>query len=213
MSAVVASFATVYSAALRGEECAILDGSGGRRPLPVRRWARSASPTDRLILAQCHGPTLDVGCGPGRMTRALAELGHPALGIDLVPEAVRQARARGVAALVRDVFAPVPAEGRWASVLLADGNIGIGGDPRRLLGRVADLVEPGGRVVVDLAEPGTGVHTRSLRLATATRSSRPFSWAVVGPESMAAVLPGTGLVVESLHDHDDRWFAVLRRGA
>ena len=31
--------------------------------------------------------------------------------------------------LRRDLFAPLPGEGRWHHVLLADGNIGIGGDP------------------------------------------------------------------------------------
>ena len=40
---------------------------------------------------------------------------------------------RGGAALRRDVFAPLPGEGRWYTALLADGNVGIGGDPVALL--------------------------------------------------------------------------------
>ena len=55
---------------------------------------------------------------------------------------------------MRDVFGPLPGEGRWDTALLADGNIGIGGDPVALLARVRELLAPEGRVVVDLAAPG-----------------------------------------------------------
>ena len=55
------------------------------------------------------------------------------------------ARSCGALALHRDVFATVPGTGRWARVLLADGNIGIGGDPDALLSRVAELLKPPGR--------------------------------------------------------------------
>ena len=41
----------------------------------------------------------------------------------------------GGPALVRSVFETLPGEGRWDTVLLMDGNIGIGGDPAALLGR------------------------------------------------------------------------------
>lgn len=81
------------------------------------------------MLAHCVGTTLDIGCGPGRMSQALAARGACVLGIDVVPEAVTLTRARGASALVCDVFAPVLGEGRWDTALLADGNIGIGGGP------------------------------------------------------------------------------------
>ena len=68
----------------------------------------------------------------------------------MVPEAIWQTRDRGVSAILRNVFERVPAEGRWETVLLADGNLGIGGDPVRLLRRMAQLLAPGGRVVADL---------------------------------------------------------------
>ncbi|MET7482724.1 class I SAM-dependent methyltransferase [Streptomyces sp. NPDC005538] len=38
------------------------------------------------------GPVADLGCGPGRFTAHLAELGVPAFGIDLSPRMVEQAR-------------------------------------------------------------------------------------------------------------------------
>ena len=114
--------------------------------------------------------------------------------------------------MLRDVFEPLPGEGRWGTALLADGNIGIGGDPRALLVRVAALLAPGGQVVVDLDAPGTGLETRTLRLETRSRTCRPFAWSVVGADAIGLVVAGTGLVVERLHQHGDRWFAVLRKG-
>ncbi len=52
------------------------------------------------------------------------------------------ARSCGALALHRDVFATVPGTGDGGrGSLLADGNIGIGGDPDALLSRVAELHE------------------------------------------------------------------------
>ena len=151
------SFSEVFGDALRGESCHVHGISVDDQPLPVHEWLRPVSHADRVVLGHCRGATLDVGCGPGRMSAHLAERGHVVLGVDIVREAVDQARRRGVSALRRNVFDPLPGEGRWNTVLLADGNIGIGGAPVRLLRRAADLIERTGRIVCDLAAPGTGV--------------------------------------------------------
>jgi SAM-dependent methyltransferase len=206
------SYAAVFASALRGSPCEVLGLGAEPRPLPVGDWTRQVDGSDRALLAECRGETLDVGCGPGRMTRALAERGHAVLGIDVVPQAIRMTRERGAAALLRDVFEDVPGEGRWATVLLADGNIGIGGDPRALLSRVRALLAPGGRVVADLAPPGNGVVTRRVRLQTSALRSRPFSWSLVGAEAIGTVAIAAGLSVTALQAHGDRWFAVLEKG-
>jgi SAM-dependent methyltransferase len=207
------SYAAVFASALRGDPCEVLGLDVRPHVLPVAEWTRPVDAGDLALLSHCVGETLDVGCGPGRMTRALAERGHAVLGIDVVPEAIRMTRERGGVAIVRDVFQSVPGEGRWATALLADGNIGIGGDPRALLGRLRSLLAPGGRVVVDLAEPGAGVRTRSVRLQTPTLRSRPFAWSVVGADAIGVLAIGAGLSVLGLHAHGDRWFAVLEKGA
>jgi len=69
--------------------------------------------------------------GPGRFVAALAARGIPALGVDISAAAVQMTIQRGGTALHQDLFAPLPGHGRWARVLLADGNIGIGGGPSR----------------------------------------------------------------------------------
>ena len=123
----------MYSDALRGEACTVRGIYADDHPLPVHDWLRPVNHADRALLEHCRGATLDVGCGPGRMSAHLAERGHVVMGVDIVREAVDQATSRGVHALRRDVFDPLPGEGRWNTVLLADGNIGIGGAPVRLL--------------------------------------------------------------------------------
>ena len=72
-------------------------------------------------------------------------------------------------AIRRDVFAAVPGEGRWDCALLADGNIGIGGHPERLLRRLGRIVRPGGHVVVELDADGTDVVHHRWRLRVGSR--------------------------------------------
>jgi len=202
-------FVEVFASALRGVPCDVVGLGPDPSPLPVAHWARDADASDRAVLAHCAGPTLDIGCGPGRMSADLATLGRSVLGIDVVAEAVAQARARGVAALLRDVFSPLPGEGRWATVLLADGNIGIGGNPVRLLRRVHVLLGPHGRAVVDLAPYGLGLRTTTVHLRTARHRSRPFDWSVVGADAVGVVADAAGFVVLGIHEYAGRWFAVL----
>jgi SAM-dependent methyltransferase len=206
------SYAAVFASALRGDACHVVGLADEPHVLPVSEWTRPVDAGDLALLAHCHGETLDVGCGPGRMTKALAERGHAVLGIDVVPEAVRMTRSRGGMALLRDVFESIPGEGRWNTALLADGNIGIGGDPRALLARVRVVLAPGGRIVVDLAAPGVGLRTRTVRLQTAALQCRPFRWSVVGVDAIGTLAIGAGLSVLGLHAHGDRWFAVLEKG-
>ncbi|HEY2099795.1 MAG TPA: class I SAM-dependent methyltransferase, partial [Pseudonocardia sp.] len=71
-----------FDAGLAGRACR-LDRAGGRsRTLHVRRWRADAGRSDRWLLDGCRGPTVDLGCGPGRLVRALSERGVPALGVD-----------------------------------------------------------------------------------------------------------------------------------
>jgi len=201
-------------AAFAGRSCQLVDHAGNPRPMALRRWTGAVDATDRsLLLQRCRGRTIDVGCGPGRLAAGLATLGVPALGIDVSLEAVRQARLRGALAIRRDVFAPVPGEGRWDCALLADGNIGIGGRPERLLGRVHRIVRPGGRVVVELDAEGTDVVHHRWRLRVGRRVTPAFDWAAVGLDAIERVADAAGFVVEDRATTGGRHVAVLRQAA
>jgi SAM-dependent methyltransferase len=203
--------AVVYGAALLGEACLVHGLAAGPRRLPVEAWDGTADAADRDLLAHCAGPTIDVGCGPGRMTEQLASTGVEVLGIDVVGEAVRRTRARGGSALRRDVFGPLPGEGRWGTALLADGNIGIGGDPVRMLRRLRELLAPDGRVVLDLADAGSGVRRFLVTLECGGRRGDPFPWATVGPEALPGLAAEAGFAVLRVEHEHGRWFGVLGR--
>jgi SAM-dependent methyltransferase len=192
-------------------EAVVLRADDGRLlPLEPSRWHGTASPAERDLLAGLSGPVLDVGCGPGRMVEGLARRGVVALGVDPAPGAVALARRRGCAVLQRSVFTPLPGEGRWASLLLLDGNIGIGGDPVRLLQRCRGLVGPTGVVLVEVEAPGWGWLTCRARLERGPERGPWFAWSVVGADAIAAVADWSGLALRSLFRAADcRWFAHL----
>jgi SAM-dependent methyltransferase len=199
----------LYEHALAGRvrpEIEYADGS--RKPLSVDNWLHE-SPGDKSILDRCEGPTLDIGSGPGRLTVALAERGIPALGIDITPYAVDLARSSGALVMLRDVFDRVPGTGRWTTVLLADGNIGIGGDPAALLGRAAQLLAPRGRAIVELDPPGSPLRRERVRLCHSGSADAWFPWAYVGADHIADVAYEAGLGPVEIWTVDDRWFASI----
>lgn len=198
-----------YEAALQSGVGTLVDGRGRTRPLPVPLWLADASEADLALLGRCSGPTLDVGCGPGRMTAALTARGKPALGIDISALAVRMTVARGGVALRRNVFDSVPRIGAWVTVLLADGNIGIGGDPVALLRRCRALLAPTGSVLLDLESPGTGLVLEKVRIEQPGTVGGWFRWCWLGVDALPAVADAAGLAVQQVWANGHRWQARL----
>ena len=204
----------LYAAALmrRPEPLVARDRAGTATKLPTERWLAGAGPADLRLLRRARGPVLDVGCGPGRHVRALAKLGIAALGLDASPAAVRVARERGTQVVHGSVFDAVPATGGWRTVLLLDGNVGIGGDPAALLRRLADLLTDDGSVLCECDPPGRGVRAGPLRLEHARGTSRWFPWAHVSADAVDEVAHCAELAVRARWEDAGRWFAELVPG-
>ena len=104
----------------------------------------------------------------------------------------------------------------------SDSSIADDPDVRAVTGQIAHA-EPGRAIAFSLAreagtiactglaEPGTGIRTRQVRLQTPSLRSRPFPWSVVGADAIGPIAAGAGLTVHGLHTHGDRWFAVLEK--
>lgn len=187
-----------YAAALRTGRGPLFlrRADGWLLPLEVERWCARADVTDRAVLDRCEGAVLDVGCGPGRLVVELAGRGRTVLGIDVSEAAVEHTVGRlapstsgeGAArALRRSVFEPLPGEGRWDTVLLMDGNVGIGGNPPVLLERVAGLLRPGGLLIAETVPVNVDerAEVQVVDVVGALRADGvPFSWARLGTPAL-----------------------------
>ena len=176
------------------------------------QWVGDADAADRGLLARAEGTVLDAGCGPGRLVAELAAQRREAVGIDTSRVAIALTRALGAPAVRRSIFQPVPGEGGWDTVLLADGNIGIGGDPVALLTRCRALLAPGGAILAELDPPGTELRAVRLRLECGTQRGSWFPWAHVGVDAVAGPAAAAGLEVDGVWEQDGRWFAALAAG-
>lgn len=215
----------LYDRALDGERCWIRHDDGELRPLPAHRWLGVRCPDDpcpgdgsggafdedfdEAVTQMCTGPTIELGCGPGRLVARLIQRGVPALGIDRSVAAIRLAGRGGAPVLLGDVFDPLPAMGLWQTVLLVDGNVGLGGDPCRILGRAAELLARGGRCVAEFDGEHIGIRSRWVRLESAYEVGPWFRWASVGVDSAAALAAQVGLTLTGVRLIGDRVIACL----
>jgi SAM-dependent methyltransferase len=195
---------------MRTEAVPLLRTAGGEViALPVDRWMGEPTPEESEVLARAVAPVLDVGCGPGRHVLALARRGLMVLGIDVAPYAVVLAQAQGAPVLERSVFARLPGAGRWATALLLDGNVGIGGDPPSLLRRLGSLLRPGGRVLVELEAPGSPGGREHDRLEAGGRAGPWFPWARLGVDGAGDLAAAAGFTLVEVWPRGGRWFARL----
>ncbi|MEH6794772.1 MAG: methyltransferase domain-containing protein [Rhodococcus sp. (in: high G+C Gram-positive bacteria)] len=206
----------VYRRGRAGLPAWMADRDGRRTPLPIARWMGGSHSTaediraDEASIAFCTGPTLDLGCGPGRLTEALTRAGVPALGVDTSSVAVEMTNHRGGFAVEQDIFSALPGAGQWSHVLLADGNIGIGGDPAALLATVRALLHENGTAVVEV-ESASDVDDRNrmVRWETGDSVGEWFTWASVGANALYASAVTAGLQARRTIELNGRVFVEL----
>lgn len=201
-----------YEDALRsGTTLQVHDETGTALPFDTARWLDRPDTADESLLSRCTGPTIDVGCGPGRLVRALTARGVPSLGVDVSDGAVRIARSSGAMVLRRSIFDRLPGAGRWEVALLADGNIGIGGNTARLLVRLRELLAPDGHALVEV-EPGHGVgHFTATVTGPGGETVATFPWARIGAAPLIDLAETIGFLAQEHWSVQERQFVALRR--
>jgi len=100
------------------------------------------------------GPTVDVGCGEGRVARALTALGHRVVGVDAaLPLALRAAAGDPpVPAATADAVA-LPIRSHCASLAIAFMVLQDVDDLDAVLAEIARVLAPGGRLCFNVIHP------------------------------------------------------------
>jgi 2-polyprenyl-6-hydroxyphenyl methylase/3-demethylubiquinone-9 3-methyltransferase len=128
---------------------------------------------------------VDVGCGGGLLTEALAQKGAQALGIDMAEDVLEVARLHGLESGVKAEYRRVPAEelareqGGAFDLVCCMEMLEHVPQPESVVEACARLARPGGTVV----------------FATINRNPKSFALAIVGAEYLL------GLVPRGTHDY------------
>jgi len=153
------------------------DPEGESRPLHDLNPVRFGYIAERVPLKNAH--VLDVGCGGGILTEALARAGAKTVGIDLAPRVLEVARLHllesGLEVDYREISAEILAQEmpRHFDVITCMELLEHVPDPVSIVQACATMLKPGGR----------------LFFSTINRTPAAFAAAIVGAEYILNLLP------------------------
>jgi len=153
------------------------DADGPQKPLHALNPVRLNYVADRVTLRGAR--VLDIGCGGGLLSEALAQSGADVTAIDLAPELVKVARLHGLESGVTVDYRVQAAEDLAAEqpgsfdVVTCMEMLEHVPDPGAIIAACHRLLKPGGQ----------------LFLSTVNRTPAAFAVAIVGAEYIARLLP------------------------
>ena len=153
------------------------DADGPQKALHALNPARLGYVAERVQLRDAA--VLDVGCGGGLLSEALAQAGAKVTAIDLAPNLLKVARLHGLESGIKVDYREMPvetlAEQAPASfdAITCMEMLEHVPEPASIIEACAKLLKPGGR----------------LFLSTLNRTPAAFALAIVGAEYVARVLP------------------------
>ena len=153
------------------------DPDGPQKALHALNPARLAYVAERVTLRDAA--VLDVGCGGGLLSEAMAGQGARVTGIDLAPDLLKIARLHGLESGAAVDYQLTPVEALAAQspatfdAITCMEMLEHVPDPASVLGACSTLLKPGGRLFV----------------STLNRTPAAFALAIVGAEYVARLLP------------------------
>nr|WP_246628309.1 class I SAM-dependent methyltransferase [Paenibacillus oenotherae] len=129
-----------------------------------RNWEQAEQEVQRMsgwLELRKNDKVLDIGCGMGRHSLALAELGYEVTGIDLSEELLQEARRHNedgrIKELIRGDMRELPfAEGRFdatVNLFTSFGYFEQENDNKRVLMEIRRVLREGGRFLIDFLNP------------------------------------------------------------
>lgn len=153
------------------------DPEGPQKPLHALNPARLGYVRDRVTLRGAR--VLDVGCGAGLLSEALAREGAQVTAIDLAPDLIKIAKLHRLESGVEVDYRLTPVEaladelpGGFDAIVCMEMLEHVP-DPGAIIAACATLLKPRGR----------------LFLSTLNRTAAAFALAIVGAEYVARLLP------------------------
>jgi len=153
------------------------DPQGPQKALHALNPARLGYVAERVALRDAA--VLDVGCGAGLLSEALAQAGAKVTAIDLAPNLLKVARLHGLESGVKVDYRESPVEALAGEMPASFDAITCMEmlehvpEPASVIEACAKLLKPGGR----------------LFLSTLNRTPAAFAVAIVGAEYLARLLP------------------------
>lgn len=186
---------------------------------------------ERDAIANATGAVLDLGAGAGRHSLYLQGLGHRVTAVDASLGCVSVCRAQGVADVRLADINEMRPDGRWDTVLLMCGNLGLGGDwdpTRRLLRVLVGMTRPGGCLIGDSVDPTSedpddiayeernrrsGYHRGHVKLRLHYGDLVTPWWHQLNlpPTAIEELVEGTGWTLEEMMGDEEGYAVVLRR--
>ncbi|NCG20622.1 MAG: methyltransferase domain-containing protein [Rhodobacterales bacterium] len=145
---------------------------------------------------------LEVGCGPGSLTRHVQALGLQMTGLDRSPKMVSRARSSvPKCTFVQGDALALPQDNNRFDLAFAASVVNVVAQPEQLVREMARVVRPGVRVSVLFPTPRLAQHSHKLiaQLGLVTLSAAALTtWAAKAPKrepsAIAALFEAQGLV-------------------
>jgi SAM-dependent methyltransferase len=193
----------------RGRPAVTAERPGGGQTWEATRYATNARYVADLAgtvlawLAPRPGErVLDLGCGDGALTEAIAAAGASVVGIDAAPDMVRAARERGLDARVADGLA-LPFDCAGFDAVFSNAALHwMSRHPAAVAAGVHRALRPGGRFVGEFGGHGNVAAITVALVAVLRRrgidGAALIPWYFPTPEAYRAVLEGAGFAVERI---------------
>jgi SAM-dependent methyltransferase len=185
----------------------------------------------REAIRHVKGRVLDIGCGAGRHSLYLQDIGFEVVGIDVSPLAVEACRLRGLKdAMVKSIHEADIELGRFDTILMLGNNFGLFGSysgAKSLLKKFHDIIFDHARIIAETNDPYTTTNPLHLEYHERNRKRKRmsgqlrlrarykkyattwFDYLMVSKPEMEQIIEGTGWKISQFIDSESSCYITI----